>query len=144
MTRVGSFRLPPTLLLKIVDGSGLPYLLSPTATCSEGDWDQVMDLIRECHEHARQRSAHVITTIKIGDEAGAENKLFSNVSAVKVNFMFLQRDRYQLDILRMLLEREQIQPVIDSILPLNEVAEAHRRLEAGGVKGKIVLRVREE
>jgi NADPH:quinone reductase-like Zn-dependent oxidoreductase len=58
--------------------------------------------------------------------------------------MFLERDRYQLDVLRMMLEREQIKPVIDSVLPLGDVAEAHRRLEAGGVKGKLVLRVREE
>jgi NADPH:quinone reductase-like Zn-dependent oxidoreductase len=31
--------------------------------------------------------------------------------------------------------------VIDSVMPLAEVAEAHRRLAAGGVKGKIVLAV---
>jgi NADPH2:quinone reductase len=63
---------------------------------------------------------------------------------INLNFMFIQRDRYQLDVLRALLEREQITPVIDSVLPLSDVAEAHRRLESGGVKGKIVLSVREE
>ena len=63
---------------------------------------------------------------------------------VKVTFMFPQRDRYQLDIFRQLLEREQIRSVIDSALPLSDLAEAHRRLEADHVKGKIVLRVREE
>jgi len=40
-----------------------------------------------------------------------------------------------------LVEREQLQPVIDSVLPLQGVAEAHRRLEEGGVKLKIVLEV---
>jgi NADPH:quinone reductase-like Zn-dependent oxidoreductase len=33
--------------------------------------------------------------------------------------------------------------VIDSVMSLNEVGEAHRRLEEGGVKGKIVLQVAE-
>jgi NADPH:quinone reductase len=31
-------------------------------------------------------------------------------------------------------------PVVDSVLPLSEVAEAHRRLEAREVFGKIVLK----
>jgi len=53
--------------------------------------------------------------------------------------VFLERHRSQLDSLRLLLERKQIVPVIDSVLPLDQVAEAHSRLERGGVRGKIVL-----
>jgi len=60
---------------------------------------------------------------------------------VTLHTMFLQRDRQQLDVLRTLLERGEIRPVIDSVMDLEEVAEAHRRLEAGGVQGKIALRV---
>ena len=50
-----------------------------------------------------------------------------------------ERMAYKLDALRVLIERGQLKPVIDSVLPLTDVAEAHRRLAAGGVKGKIVL-----
>ena len=32
-------------------------------------------------------------------------------------------------------------PVVDSVLPLDQVAEAHRRLEAREVFGKLVLEV---
>ena len=32
-----------------------------------------------------------------------------------------------------------LEPVIDSVLPLSKVAEAHRRLEARDVFGKLVL-----
>ncbi|MFN2167642.1 MAG: zinc-binding dehydrogenase, partial [Anaerolineae bacterium] len=60
---------------------------------------------------------------------------------ITLHTMFLQRERQQLDVLRTLLERGKIRPVVDSILDLEEVGEAHRRLEAGGVKGKIALRV---
>ncbi|HVP36686.1 MAG TPA: zinc-dependent alcohol dehydrogenase family protein [Terriglobales bacterium] len=56
-----------------------------------------------------------------------------------VHFEMSPRYRFKLDALRTLLERKQIKPVIDSILPLSQVAEAHRRLEQRGVRGKIVL-----
>jgi NADPH2:quinone reductase len=65
----------------------------------------------------------------------------ANRKNLKVHFMFLQRDRFQLDMLRVLIEHGQVKPVIDSVMPLNQVAEAQRRLQAGGVKGKIVLQV---
>jgi NADPH:quinone reductase-like Zn-dependent oxidoreductase len=60
---------------------------------------------------------------------------------VTIHYEFLQRRRTTLENLRMLLERKQLVPVVDSVLKLEEVAEAHRRLEAGGVAGKIVLEV---
>ncbi|MDB4896050.1 MAG: NADPH:quinone oxidoreductase [Firmicutes bacterium] len=63
---------------------------------------------------------------------------FKNIT---VHFTFLERQRHTLDHLRPLLERGQIRAVIDSIMPLEEVAEAHRRVERGGVRGKVVLTV---
>jgi NADPH2:quinone reductase len=68
----------------------------------------------------------------------------ANAKNLTVRFMFLQRDRNPLNVLGTLLEREQIRPVIDAVMPLREVAEAHRRLEQGGVRGKIVLQVAED
>jgi putative PIG3 family NAD(P)H quinone oxidoreductase len=41
-----------------------------------------------------------------------------------------------------LIERGQVRPVIDSVLPLADAAEAHRRMEAGLHIGKIVLDAR--
>lgn len=45
--------------------------------------------------------------------------------------------------MKKLIERGQIKPVIGMTFPLNQVAEAHRKLEAGGesVRGKIVIEV---
>ncbi|MFI9005653.1 NAD(P)-dependent alcohol dehydrogenase [Actinosynnema sp. NPDC053489] len=40
-----------------------------------------------------------------------------------------------------LVERGAVRPVVDRVHPLAEVAEAHRALEAGGVRGKHVIRV---
>ena len=38
-----------------------------------------------------------------------------------------------------LLEAGKLRPIVDSVLPLDEVGEAHRRLEAREVFGKLVL-----
>ncbi|WP_150241356.1 NAD(P)-dependent alcohol dehydrogenase [Nocardiopsis quinghaiensis] len=38
-----------------------------------------------------------------------------------------------------LTESGAVRPVVDRILPLAEIAEAHRALEAGGIRGKVVV-----
>jgi uncharacterized protein (TIGR00106 family) len=70
-------------IMKIIDGSGYPYQLTPSGTCIEGGWEEVMALIRQCHESMRNRSSHVITTVKIEDEEGSRNKLTMNVQSVE-------------------------------------------------------------
>ena len=70
-------------VLALVHASGLPYQLTPSGTCIEGEWEDVMTLVRQCHEQARRRSPHVVTTLKIEDEEGATNKLRSNVASVE-------------------------------------------------------------
>ncbi|MDP8973333.1 MAG: zinc-binding dehydrogenase [Actinomycetota bacterium] len=44
---------------------------------------------------------------------------------------------------RHLVERGQVKPLVDEVLPLNRVGEAHERLESGHGRGKVVLRVSE-
>ena len=56
-------------------------------------------------------------------------------------FGFLERSGAKMESLRLLAERKLVRPVIDSRMALAAVADAHRRLEAGGVRGKIVLEV---
>ena len=70
-------------VLKFIDESGLRYELTPSATCIEGDWEEVMAVIRLCHEKVRVHCSHVVTNIKIEDEAGADNKLRANVASVE-------------------------------------------------------------
>lgn len=58
---------------------------------------------------------------------------------ITVHFQFLHRRRETLQALATLVDRGQFRPLIDSTLPLEQAADAHRKLESGGVKGKIVL-----
>jgi uncharacterized protein (TIGR00106 family) len=69
--------------LKLVDASGLPYVLTPSGTCIEGEWDEVMTLARRCHEQIRQTSPHVLTSISIEDEEGGHDQLTRNITSVE-------------------------------------------------------------
>jgi NADPH:quinone reductase len=53
------------------------------------------------------------------------------------------RERARLDEITRLIERDQIKPLVDQTLDLNEVGQAHERLESGHGRGKIVLQVAE-
>jgi uncharacterized protein (TIGR00106 family) len=70
-------------VLSVIDRSGLPYQLGPGSTCIEGEWDEAMALIRDCHREARRFSKHVITMIKVEDDEGQRNKLRTNVESVE-------------------------------------------------------------
>jgi uncharacterized protein YqgV (UPF0045/DUF77 family) len=70
-------------ILKIVDQRGLPYRLTPLGTCIEGQWDEIINLVKDCHARARIISPHVLTTIRIEDEERAAQKLSENVAAVE-------------------------------------------------------------
>ena len=70
-------------ILKIIDDSSVRYCLTPFGTCLEGEWDQVMAIAKRCHDQARSVSKHVLTTIRIEDEDGVNDKLIANVASVE-------------------------------------------------------------
>jgi uncharacterized protein (TIGR00106 family) len=70
-------------VLRLIDTSGLAYQLTPSGTCIEGEWEEVMPLIHQCHTRARKASPHVVTLIKIEDDEGERHKLTRNVTSVE-------------------------------------------------------------
>ena len=58
--------------------------------------------------------------------------------------VMMTRNRSQLVQLGELIERGQLRPVIDQVLPLEQVRKAHARLDSGHGRGKIVLSVGED
>ena len=70
-------------VINTIEESGLDYELTPTGTCIEGDWNEVMETIRECHQQIKEDAPHVLTHIKIDDEDGVDNKLERNVKSVE-------------------------------------------------------------
>lgn len=68
--------------LRIVRGSGLPHKLCPMGTVIEGDYDEVMDVVRQCHHKVMGMCGRVITTVKIDDRRGARGTIDKKVESV--------------------------------------------------------------
>ena len=60
---------------------------------------------------------------------------------VALHGVFLTRERRRLEEMCPLFERGQARPIIDQVLPLEEVRHAHERLDSGHGRGKIVLAI---
>ncbi|WP_373047985.1 zinc-dependent alcohol dehydrogenase family protein [Vulgatibacter sp.] len=71
----------------------------------------------------------------VGDLSAAYQK------NITLHGVFLHRERRRLEELSRLLERKQLVPVIDEVLPLDQIAKAHRRLDSGHGRGKVILEV---
>jgi NADPH:quinone reductase-like Zn-dependent oxidoreductase len=56
-------------------------------------------------------------------------------------YVYVQRDGKQLGRLVELHSEGGLQVHVKGVLPLEKVSEAHRRLESGGIQGKLVLQV---
>jgi uncharacterized protein (TIGR00106 family) len=70
-------------VLQLVDESGLDYRLHAMGTNVEGSWDEVMALIRRCHERMAERCGRVSTQIKIDDVRGRTGAMTAKVQAVE-------------------------------------------------------------
>ncbi len=55
--------------------------------------------------------------------------------------VFLTRERGRLEELARLVEQRQIEPLIEKVLPLEKLGEAHQRLDSGHGRGKLILQV---
>ncbi len=69
-------------VIDLIDASGLPYQLTPTGTCIEGSWEDVMQVARRCHERVKRRSPHVLTLLRIEDDFDETDQLHRNVTSV--------------------------------------------------------------
>lgn len=78
--------------IEIIQRSGLPYKMNSMGTIVEGDYDEVMALIRKCHMRMKKDNARVVTIIKIDDRKGHTKALDKKVESVqkKVRFKIQQ------------------------------------------------------
>jgi len=70
-------------VLKIVDTSGLPYKVNPMGTVVEGDWEDVMALIKKCHEAVLKGGERVVTSIKVDDRKKHCNMIEEKVKSLE-------------------------------------------------------------
>lgn len=70
-------------VLKIVDKSELDYQLTSMGTIIEGDWDEIMALVRKCHEEIRNFADRIVTNITIDDRKNMTGRLKNKVLEVE-------------------------------------------------------------
>jgi len=70
-------------ILKIVSESGIDYKLHSMGTILEGDWNNIMKLIKKCHKQVLKNSDRVLTTITIDDRKGRKGRIAGKVKSVE-------------------------------------------------------------
>jgi uncharacterized protein (TIGR00106 family) len=68
--------------LEIIDRSGLDYRLGPMGTCIEGEWDEVMALVKRCWKAMGKDCMRITFSIKGDWRGGRRGRLESKVAAV--------------------------------------------------------------
>lgn len=69
--------------LEIIEKSGLPYQLTSMGTLIEGQWDEVMNVLKKCYMHMHEAAPRLYCTISVDSVTGAQNRLKGKVSSVE-------------------------------------------------------------
>lgn len=69
--------------IKVVAESGLDYQVTAMGTLVEGEWDEVMGVIRECFDVLHQHADRVTCTVKIDDYKGRSGRISGKVRSVE-------------------------------------------------------------
>lgn len=71
-------------VFKIIEQSGLPYEHHAMGTNIEGDWDEVMAVIKACRERMLEQANRISIGIRIDERKGVTNGIEKKVASAKV------------------------------------------------------------
>jgi len=69
--------------LDIIDSSGLDYELHAMGTLVEGEFDQVMGVVRKCYQAMSQDCERIACSIKLDYRKGSQGRLKSKIASVE-------------------------------------------------------------
>ena len=69
--------------LKIISESGVDYRLNPMGTVLEGEWDEVMDVVKKCYETMKMDCKRITCSVKIDYRRGKKGRLKSKIASVE-------------------------------------------------------------
>jgi len=69
--------------IDIIDQSGIPYQLTPMGTILEGDWDQVMEVVKACYERMSQDCARITASIRIDARKDKEGRIQGKIQSIE-------------------------------------------------------------
>ncbi|MGB9553164.1 MAG: MTH1187 family thiamine-binding protein [bacterium] len=69
---------------KIIEESGIPYVLTPMSTCVQGSVDEILTLVKKVHACLfGQGVVRVVTTVKIDERLDKELTLMGKIQSVQ-------------------------------------------------------------
>ena len=69
--------------LKIIDDSGVDYRLNPMGTVLEGEWDEVMAVVKKCYDKMSADCKRITCSIKIDHRDGPKGRLESKIASIE-------------------------------------------------------------
>jgi NADPH2:quinone reductase len=87
---------------------------------------------------ALRHAGRIATILAPGGDLGSVSR-----NNITIHGIFLTRERRRLEEMAVLLERGQMRPLVEEVIPLEDVRKAHERLDSGHGRGKIILRIAE-
>ncbi|WP_419787437.1 MTH1187 family thiamine-binding protein [Pseudodesulfovibrio sp.] len=79
----GTFAPYVAQALQIIKDSGLPYELGSMGTVMEGEYDEIMAVIKQCHDAMRQGSGRVYMTMAVDSREGDGGRMAQKVGSVE-------------------------------------------------------------
>jgi uncharacterized protein (TIGR00106 family) len=70
-------------VLDIVDRSGLPYKVNPMGTVVEGEWDNIISLIKKCHDAVMADSERAFIRIEVDDRKDKPMRIEEKIKSVE-------------------------------------------------------------
>lgn len=69
--------------LDVIDKSGLPYRLGPMGTCLEGEWEEVMAVVKRCFDQMKRDCRRITISMKADYREGVSGRLEGKVASVE-------------------------------------------------------------
>ena len=69
--------------VKIIKDSGLPHHIGPMGTSIEGEWDEVMLVVKRCMEELKKDCPRLYMTMKVDCRQGESLRMGKKVRSVK-------------------------------------------------------------
>ncbi len=70
-------------VLKTIDDSGITYQLTPMSTILEGEWDEVMDVVRDCFFELKQDCPRIGVHLKVDYREGSQSRMSSKIDSLE-------------------------------------------------------------
>ena len=133
--------------LEMVKSIGADHVIDYTQedfTERVNEYDIIFDAVRKstfakCKNALTSKGIYVTT--EFGPSIILQMRMNSNPKGKRMVGALLNADPQDLVVLTELIEAGKIKPVVDRTYPLEEISEAHRYVEKGHAKGKVIIKI---